>query len=93
MYFTEMNTQLWQKAGDQLDKALSNGEIEPKDLPKTYGILADKQAKLEGWDRKSEGEVSFGNALAKSLFGGGGKFTIELEPREIVDVTPEKENG
>ena len=92
-YFTEMNTQLLQKAGDRLDKALDNGEIEPKDLPKTYGILSDKQAKLEGWDRRSEGEgSSFGDALAKSL-SDGGKFKIEFEPREIIDVTPGKEDA
>ena len=88
-----MNTQLLQKAGQRLDEALDNGEIEAKDLPKTYGILSDKQAKLEGWDRRSEGEgSSFGDALAKSL-SDGGKFKIEFEPREIIDVTPEEEGA
>ena len=92
-YFTGVNTQLLQKAGQRLDEALDNGEIEARDLPKTYGILTDKQVKLEGWDRRSEGEgSSFGEALAKSL-SDGGKFKIEFEPREIIDVTPEDEDG
>ncbi len=89
-FFTHMNTRLLQKAGQQLDKALDNGEIEPRDLPKTYGILTDKQVKLEGWDgRKIEGEGSFIENLAKTLFTGGRKVTLELEPTEVIDVTPE----
>ncbi len=57
-----------------------------------YGIATDKLVRLAGWEHKNQGGGNFGEVLARSL-SKGGKFTVEVEPVEVIDVTPEDEDG
>ena len=90
-YFTERNAELLDESGRQLGEALSKGELTGKVLSTTYGILADKQQRLEGWGSGSAEGGSFGDRLAAAMMASGRmpKVTITVEPDdEAIDVTP-----
>ena len=91
VYFTEKNAELLDEAGRQLHDELAQGEISGKALATTYGILADKQQRLEGWGSSSAEGGSFGDRLAAAMMASGRmpKVTITVEPDdEAIDVTP-----
>ena len=48
--------------------------------------------KLAGWDRSENKEENFLNNLMKTLHGGG-KLTVEVEPAQTIDVTPQGGDG
>ncbi len=92
-YFTERNAELLDEAGRQLEEALAKGEISGKALPTTYGILADKQQRFEGWSREAGDTSSFADTLAKAMMESGNMsrltVTVEkVEDGEVIDVTP-----
>lgn len=89
--FTELNTRLLEEAGRRMEeRLLDKAEIEDRDLNRFYGTLADKQGKLDQWGGKDSGEENFLAALARGLKDGG-RISFEVEPHEVVDVTPEEE--
>ena len=91
VYFTEKNAELLDEAGRQLHDELAKGEISGKALATTYGILADKQQRLEGWGSGSAEGGSFGDRLAAAMMASGRmpRVTITVEPDdEAIDVTP-----
>ncbi len=71
---------------------LDAGEIRGKEAATVYGIATDKLVKLAGWDRSENKEENFLNNLMKTLHGGG-KLTVEVEPAEVIDVTPRGGDG
>ena len=95
VYFTERNAELLDEAGRQLEEALAKGEISGKALPTTYGILADKQQRFEGWGREAGDRASFADTMAAAMMkAGGGKVMVSVEVEtvnedgEVIDVTP-----
>ena len=100
-YFAERNSAFLHKAGRQLEEAHEKGEISSKALPSTYGILADKQLKLDGWGvEKEKDSHTFADTLAAGLMkAGGGKVMVSVEVEtvnedgEVIDVTPRDGEG
>jgi hypothetical protein len=85
-YFVERNAELLDEAGRQLKEALAKGEISGKILPTTYGILADQQQRLEGWNREGAEKQGFGDRLAEAMLKrSGGKLMVAIEPGKLVE--------
>lgn len=91
-HFAERAAEMAEKAQDQVIKDLDAGEIRGKEAATVYGIATDKLVKLAGWDRSENKEENFLNNLMKTLHGGG-KLTVEVEPAEVIDVTPQGGDG
>ena len=94
-YFSERNSELLDETGRQLGEALAKGEISGKALPTTYGILADKQQRFDGWGREKDDRNNFADTMAAAMMkAGGGKVLISMEVEtvnedgEVIDVTP-----
>ena len=71
-----------------------------KALPTTYGILADKQQRFEGWGREAGDRASFADTMAAAMMkAGGGKVMVSVEVETVnedgvvFDVTPVPSDG